>query len=67
MRDHFVVLVVVLITPPHGQPHTVFGGFISVSRVRMLLCKEPIMAEDSPHITMQCVTTFFSNVALVFF
>lgn len=28
------------ITPPHGQPHEVFGGFISVPGGWMLLCKE---------------------------
>ena len=42
--------------PPQGQPHAVFGEFISISRVWMLLCKEPIMAEDSSRITMQLIT-----------
>ena len=41
---------------PHRQPHAVFGYFISISRVWMLLWKELTMAEDSSHITMQLIT-----------
>ena len=39
------------------QPHAVFGGFTSISGAWMLICKELIMAEDSPHITMQLIRT----------
>ena len=47
------------ITPPRGQPHIIFGRFVSIfSGGRMLLRWELIMAEDSPHITAQCITTF---------
>ena len=38
--------------PPNGQPHTVFEGFISLSGEWMLLWKELIIAEYSPHITI---------------
>ena len=38
------------ITPTHGHPHAVFRGFISISGGWMLLCKELIVAEESPHI-----------------
>ena len=41
---------------PHGQPHAVFGGVISISGRWMLICKDFIMAEDSCHVTMQCIT-----------
>ena len=33
----------VCVTSPHGQPHTIFRGFISVSGGWMLLCKELFM------------------------
>ena len=33
--------------------HTVFGGFISISGQWVLLCREPINAEDCGDITMQ--------------
>ena len=53
-----------IITPPHEQPHAVLGGFrfiwstwfISISGGWMLLHKE-LMAEESAHITMQRMTT----------
>ena len=44
--------VAVLSTPPPGQPHAVFGWFFSLSGGWILICKEFIMAEDSPHITI---------------
>ena len=44
------------ITPTHGQPHTIFGGFISISGGWM----ELIVSEDSPHITVQCITSYCS-------
>ena len=35
--------------------HSVFGEFIYISGGWMLLCKESlVMAENSPHITIQC-------------
>ena len=46
------------IAHPHGQPHSVFGVFISISGGWMMLCKEFIMAEDSLYITMQRITIF---------
>ena len=44
-------LRVFIITSPQGQPHPVFGGFISIAGGWLLLCKEPIVAEGrrSPH------------------
>ena len=36
----------IIIAPPRGEPHAVFGGFISISGGWMLLCKELIMSED---------------------
>lgn len=46
------------ITPPHGQPCTIFKGWVSISGGWILLSKEliNIMAEDSPYITMQHIT-----------
>ena len=41
------------ITAPHVQPHAVFGGYISISGVWMLLWKEFLMAEDSRRVLMQ--------------
>ena len=38
-------LRVFIITSPQGQPHAVFGGFISVAGGWLLLCQEPIVAE----------------------
>ena len=43
--------VLFFITPEHGQPHAVFGGFISISGGWRVVCREPIVAEDIPHIT----------------
>ena len=45
-------------TPSHGLPHTVFGGFISISGRWVLLRRERINAGDSGDITMQHTTTF---------
>jgi len=45
-------------TPSHGLPHTVFGGFISISGRWVLLWRERINADDSGDITMQHTTTF---------
>ena len=36
----------------HGQPHAIFGGFISISGGWMLLYKESVIGEYSPHVTM---------------
>ena len=38
--------------------------FVSISRGWKLFCGELIRAEDSPHITVQCITTF--KVVLAF-
>ena len=46
------------ITLPHGQPHAIFRGFTPISEGWMQLCKEFVVAEDSPHRTMQRTTTF---------
>ena len=54
----------VLYHPLHGQPHTVFGGFLFTSTGWTLTLKDRIMAEDSPHTAMQIIQRF--NVALVF-
>ena len=54
-----------LITPPCGQPHVVFRGFISISRGWMLLCREFIMAENSPHVIVQRITTFYVSLAFL--
>ena len=48
----------VFITPSHGQPCAILRGFIAISGEWMLLCKEVVMGESSPHITMQCIPTF---------
>ena len=37
---------------PHGQLHAVFRGLISISGGWVLLCKELIVADDDPHMTM---------------
>ena len=46
--------------PRHVGSHTytAFGGIISSSGGWMRLYKELIMAGDSPHITVQRITTF---------
>ena len=54
-----VVCVCLCITPPHGQPHAIFGG--SISGGRMLLCTEFITAEARPHITVHYITTFWCS------
>ena len=62
MCDHL------LITPPHGQPHTVFGGYISIYTIYtewMLLCKQFVKAEDSSHIHMQRITAFHCTVGVL--
>ena len=41
--SHFCMIdsiSVVVFTPPHGQPHAVFGGLISISGGRMLLSEQ---------------------------
>ena len=44
------------ITPPHGQPHAVSGGLVSISGECMLLCKDTVLVkEESPHITIRRV------------
>ena len=40
----------------HKGSHTVFGGFISIY---WLLCKELVMAEPGPRISMQCIATHY--------
>ena len=52
-----IACVAVFTTPSHGQPHTVFRGFISLSGGRILLRKE-IMAKNSAHVNIQCITSF---------
>ena len=42
-----------LLVPSHGQSHTIFQGFISISGGWKGSCKELIVAEDSPHVTVQ--------------
>ena len=53
---YFYFLFLFFITPPLGQPRAVFGGVTSNSGGRMLLCKEAVVAEDSPRITVKRVT-----------
>ena len=53
-----------LFNPQHGQPLAVFGRRMYISGRWMLLCKEPIVAEDSPHIHNIFILHF--NIALVF-
>ena len=53
-----VVISIFFISLTHRQPHAVFRGFITISEAWMLLYKELIIAEGSPRITMQRVTTF---------
>ena len=36
--EDFGAVVFLFTTPPHGQPHTMFGGFVSISKGCMLLC-----------------------------
>ena len=55
--DRTACETVFLLTLPHVQPHAVFRGFTSLSAEWPLLCKEIILAENSPHITMECITT----------
>lgn len=38
------------ITPKYEQPHAIFGRFISIPGGWVLLCKNNIVVEDSPHI-----------------
>ena len=57
MCDRFLNFIFTL---PHGQPHAVFGGFVSISLGWMLLGKELIMAEESPSIAVQCTNIFMS-------
>lgn len=52
-------ICIFFITLPHRQPRAIFGGFVRLSGERMLLREELIVAEDSPHITMQRITTFY--------
>ena len=52
------------IPPSHGQPHTAFGVFISLSGGWMLLRKELIMVEDSPRITM-LMKCYFTSTEIV--
>ena len=52
------------ITPPHWQPQAVFRGFSSISGGWMLLCKELIMAEESPHMSMQCIASFCCSLGV---
>ena len=54
-----LAIFTLFINPPHADFMRIFlfGGW-------MLLCKEPTMAENSAHRTMQHLTTFI--VALVF-
>ena len=48
----------VCVTPTHGQPHTIFRGYISISGGWMLLCKEFFM-------TLLCSARGHFSVALV--
>ena len=48
------------ITPSQGQPHSIFRGLISISGQWMLSWEELLMAEHSPHITMQCFAVLYS-------
>ena len=50
-----------LISRPHGQPHAVVGELISIS---VVLCKEFIGAENTPHIIMQR-TTFLCSLGIL--
>ena len=43
----FVCFVLFCITPPHGQPHTFFGGFLEEGC--SVLLKELVTADDSSH------------------
>ena len=52
-------ICIFFITLLHRQPRAIFGGFVRLSGEMMLLHKEFIVAEDSPHITMQRITTFY--------
>ena len=47
----------VMRTPPQGQPHSIFRGFLCISGGWTLLGKELIVAEDSPHVTVQHVAS----------
>ena len=47
------------------QPHAVFRGFITISDAWMLSYKELIIAEGSPRITMQRVTTFECSLGVL--
>ena len=47
----------IFFTPPPGRPHDVFRRFLSISGGWKLLCKEFIVAEDSPCVTIQHMTT----------
>ena len=63
VRDRFVLFV----TLTHGQPHAVFRGIFPFLEdgccyARGLII---IMAEDSPHITMQCIPTFIVVLVLL--
>ena len=58
-----LLLLLLLITQPRGQPYTVFGGFTSISGGWILSCKEPIKAEDSLHITFESSLGVFDSVS----
>lgn len=51
-------ICIFFVTLPHRQPRAIFGGFVRLSGERMLLREELIVAEDSPHITMQRIKAF---------
>ena len=58
---------VLFVTLTHGQPHAVFRGMFPFLEdgccyARGLII---IMAEDSPHITMQCIPTFIVVLVLL--
>ena len=49
-----IACVAVVINLLCGQPHAIFGGCFSISGGWMLLRRELIMAEDSPHSLPWC-------------
>ena len=56
-----LILYFISITSQDVQPRAVFGGCLYICGGWTMLCKEPIMDEDSPYITIQRITAFSSQ------
>ena len=53
------------VTPPHGYSHTQFWGDLPpLLDGACCFDKQPIKAEESPHITMQHISTLYCSLGV---